>query len=149
LGKPNDIPFMASTIKQEIIYRLLTAEDGHLLYRNVVADYAGLGISQAIHWIKQNYNCPLHIEALAKRVNMSVSGFQHKFKTLTTLSPWQYQKRLRLLEARRLLLTGTMDAATASLTVGYESPSQFSREYRRLFGVPPVQDILMLKQMSP
>jgi AraC-like DNA-binding protein len=148
LGTPKDIPFIATAIKKEVIYRLLTSEYGLSLYQNLVADYSETGINKAIHLIKQQYATPLSIEALATAINMSVSGFHHKFKAVTTLSPLQYQKRLRLLEARRLLFTGTVDAATAAFTVGYESPSQFSREYRRLFGAPPLQDIENLRRAS-
>ena len=118
MGTPQDIPFIAATIKKEVIYRLLTSEYGLSLYQNLVADYSETGINTAIHLIKQQYASPLSIEALATGINMSVSGFHHKFKAVTTLSPLQYQKRIRLLEARRLLLTGAVDAATAALTVG-------------------------------
>ena len=96
LSKPQDIPFLARSIKQEIIYRLLTSPDGHLLYHNIVADNHGVGIGKALRWIKSNYAQPLHIEQLARDVNLSVSGFHHKFKAVTTIPPLQYQKRIRL-----------------------------------------------------
>jgi AraC-like DNA-binding protein len=148
LATPQDIPFIANSIKQEIFYRLLTSEDGYRFYQNLRSDYAERGIYKAISWLKHHYSQPLRVETLAKEINMSVSGFHHKFKAITTLSPLQYQKRLRLLEARRLLLVGGVDAATAGFTVGYESPSQFSREYRRLFGAPPLKDIETIKQSA-
>jgi AraC-like DNA-binding protein len=149
LSKPQDIKFLAPAIKREIIYRLLTAENGYLLYKNVIPEHQELGIGKAITLIKENYSRPLRIENLAKEINMSVSSFHHKFKTITTMGPLQYQKQIRLQEARRLLLTGTIDAATACFKVGYESPSQFSREYRRLFGAPPLKDIQNLRSAPP
>lgn len=102
-------------------------------------------ISEAIEWIKKNYMRPMNVEMLAKEINMSTSRFHHKFKAVTTMAPLQYQKKIRLLEARKMLLSGTVDAATAAFSVGYESPSQFSREYHRLFGAPPLKDIERLK----
>ncbi|MBC2604791.1 helix-turn-helix domain-containing protein [Pelagicoccus albus] len=98
-------------------------------------------ISSAIKWIRDNVTEKLSVEDLASRVGMSASTLHQHFKSLTALSPLQYQKRLRLNEARRLMLVEGVDAATASFQVGYESPSQFSREYSRLFGAPPLQDI--------
>jgi AraC-like DNA-binding protein len=149
LNKPQDIKFLAPSIKREIIYRLLMAENGYLLYKNVIPEHQELGIGKAISLIKENYSLPLKIVNLAKEINMSVSSFHHKFKTITTMGPLQYQKQIRLLEARKLLLTGTIDAATACFKVGYESPSQFSREYRRLFGAPPLKDIQNLRSAPP
>jgi AraC-like DNA-binding protein len=96
-------------------------------------------------WIKENFSKSLRMDELAKQVGMSVSNLHHRFKALTAMSPLQYQKQIRLLEARRLLLAGDLDAATAAFQVGYESPSQFNREYRRSFGAPPLQDIEQLK----
>jgi AraC-like DNA-binding protein len=105
-------------------------------------------VGKAIAWIEENYTRSFMVEELAMTTNMSVSGLHHKFKAITTMGPIQYQKQLRLQEARRLMLSGAADATTAALEVGYESPSQFSREYRRLFGLPPLKDIKALRQFS-
>jgi AraC-like DNA-binding protein len=98
--------------------------------------------------LKDNFTRPLRIDDLATQVNMSTSTFHHHFRTLTAMSPLQYQKWLRLNEARRLMLIENQDAATVAFQVGYESPSQFSREYSRLFGEPPLRDITSLRQMT-
>ena len=99
-------------------------------------------IAQAIAWLRDNYKEPLHVEMLARMVNMGASTFHRYFKEVTTLSPLQYHKRLSLYEAQRLMLAKGADAAGASLAVGYESPTQFSREYKRMFGEPPRRDIM-------
>ena len=109
----------------------------------------GNQIARAIDWLKSNFTRPLLVNDLAKQVNMSTSTFHHHFRALTAMSPLQYQKWLRLNEARRLMLTENTDAATAAFNVGYESPSQFSREYSRLFGAPPLRDITNLRQIAP
>jgi AraC-like DNA-binding protein len=98
--------------------------------------------------LKGNFSRPLRIDDLATQANMSTSTFHHHFRTLTAMSPLQFQKSLRLNEARRLMLTEHQDATTAAFQVGYESPSQFSREYNRLFGAPPLRDIAKLRQVS-
>jgi AraC-like DNA-binding protein len=105
-------------------------------------------IAMAIHWLKQNFARPFGIETLAREVHMSPSALRHHFKAVTAMSPLQYQKQLRLQEARRLMLGEALDAATAGYRVGYESPSQFSREYRRLFGAPPQRDLAVLRMAS-
>lgn len=105
-------------------------------------------IAKAIDWLKGNFTHPLRIDDLAARVRMSSSTFHHHFRSMTALSPFQYQKQLRLQEARRLMLAGRLDAATAAFQVGYESTSQFSREYNRLFGAPPLRDNSGLRQMA-
>lgn len=105
-------------------------------------------IARAIDWLKGNFTRPLRIDDLATQVNMSTSTFHHHFRALTAMSPLQYQKSLRLNEARRLMLTEHLDAATVAFQVGYESPSQFSREYSRLFGQPPLRDMTKLLQMA-
>ncbi|MFL5815704.1 MAG: AraC family transcriptional regulator N-terminal domain-containing protein [Bdellovibrionia bacterium] len=145
LKLPEDAKFLAGAIKREIIYRLLKSEFGPQIYQNVLQHQQDLGIGKALRWLKENFHRPLHIENLAKASNMSVSSLHHKFKAVTNMGPLQYQKQLRLQEARRLLLTGAVDASTAAFQVGYESQSQFSREYRRLFGAPPIQDIRRLR----
>jgi AraC-like DNA-binding protein len=140
LGKPKDLAVLSGLVKQEILYRLLTAPGGDVLYTTLRSHYKEKAINEAIHWIRKNYSRPMKIEKLAKAVNMSVSTLHHRFKALTTMSPLQYQKQLRLTQARKLLLGGNIEAATAAFNVGYESPSQFSREYRRFFGASPLQD---------
>lgn len=139
LPSPNDAAFLAPSLKRELIYRLLTSDGGELLHQSIVFDRHADGVGRAIAWLKDNYARPLRIDDLAKRSHMSVSSLHHKFKAVTSLGPLQYQKRLRLEEARRKVVAG-MDASRAAFDVGYESVSQFSREYRRLFGLPPVQD---------
>lgn len=141
-GKPEaETRFMSSLIKQEMIFRLLTGDCGHLFVQRAFMEQQNEGIGQAIEWIKENYNKTFSIEEVAKSSKMSVSGLHHKFKAVTTMAPLQYQKQLRLQEARRLMLNGSVNATAAALEVGYESPAQFSREYRRLFGLPPLQDV--------
>lgn len=105
-------------------------------------------MGEAISWIKENYAEPLVIDELAKRVGMSASSLHHRFKALTIMSPLQYQKQIRLLEARRRLLSREGDVASVAWKVGYDSPSQFNREYRRAFGASPLQDIDALRQQS-
>jgi AraC-like DNA-binding protein len=137
--------FLAVGLKREIIYRLLTGASGRQLYQNIVLDQQDRGISKAIAWLKDRYDQPVKVEDLAQATNMSVSSLHHRFKAVTTMGPMQYQKQLRLQQARTLLLQGDIDAATAAYKVGYESQSQFSREYRRLFGAPPMQDMKKLR----
>ncbi len=146
LEQPKDIPALSRILKQEIMYRLIAARNGDVLYHTVLSHYQEKGVNDAIQWIKANYAEPMAIEDLARRVRMSVSALHHRFKAATVMSPLQYQKQTRLLEARRMLMTGSMEAATVAYQVGYESPSQFSREYRRLFGASPLQDVEFLKQ---
>jgi AraC-like DNA-binding protein len=142
---PQEAAFLAVGLKREIIYRMLTGPHGRQLYQNVVLDQQDRGISKAIAWLKERYNQPVLVEELAQATNMSVSSLHHRFKAVTTMGPMQYQKQLRLQQARALLLNGDTDAATAAYQVGYESQSQFSREYRRLFGAPPMQDVKRLR----
>ena len=108
----------------------------------------GQQIARAIDWLKSNFRQALRIEDLATQVNMSTSTFHHHFRVLTAMSPLQYQKWLRLNEARRLMLIERLDAATAAFQVGYESPSQFSREYSRLYGAPPLRNITNLRRSA-
>ncbi len=143
---PRDIPVLAPLAEREILYRLLLGEQGARLRHTLLADSQGHRVARAIGWLKDNFQQPLSIDALADRVNMSTSSLHHHFKAMTAMSPLQYQKHIRLQEARRLLLAEPVDAATVARRVGYESPSQFSREYRRLFGAPPGQDAARLRQ---
>jgi AraC-like DNA-binding protein len=149
LAEPKDIPILAPIIQREIVYRLLVGDQGSHLRQIASAGSQSQQIARAIDWLKDNFTQPLRIDDLATQVNMSTSTFHHHFRALTAMSPLQYQKWLRLYEARRLMLTEHQDAATAAFQVGYESPSQFSREYKRLFGAPPLRDITKLRQMSP
>ena len=142
---PRDIPALAPLAEREILYRLLAGEQGARLRHTLLADSQGHRVARAIGWLKDNFHQPLSIDALAERVNMSPSSLHHHFKAMTAMSPLQYQKHIRLQEARRLLLAEPIDAATVARRVGYESPSQFSREYRRLFGAPPGQDAARLR----
>lgn len=145
LAEPKDIPILAPIIQREIVYRLLVGDQGARLRHMASARSQSQQIARAIDWLKSNFTQPLRIEDLATQVNMSTSTFHHHFRALTAMSPLQYQKWLRLNEARRLMLTERLDATTAAFQVGYESPSQFSREYSRLFGAPPLRDITNLR----
>jgi len=141
LDTPDDIPAMAPLIEQEILYRLLTGPVGPSLLQIAITETPSNRIASAIAWLKENYMRPLRIEELAERVAMSMSSFHHHFKAVTAMTPMQYQKRLRLHEARRLMLIERLDVGTAGYTVGYQSPSQFSREYSRLYGQSPLRDV--------
>lgn len=148
LDSPRDLPLLAPLIERELIYRLLTGEQGARLAQIAVVGGQGQQIARAIQWLKQHYNKPLRICDLASMVNMSASSLHHHFREITAMSPLQYQKQLRLHEARRLLLTEGCDVATAAHRVGYESPSQFSREYSRQHGAPPLRDVNRLRQVA-
>jgi AraC-like DNA-binding protein len=146
LEAPNDIPILAPLAEREILYRMLFSEYGGRLRQIATSDHRMMAVNRAITWLRQNYTEPFRIETVAREARMSPSALHHSFKSVTAMSPLQYQKQLRLQEARRLMLGQAMDAATASHHVGYESPSQFSREYSRLFGAPPSRDIARLKE---
>jgi AraC-like DNA-binding protein len=148
LAEPKDIPILAPIIQREIFYRLLVGDQGARLRQMASAGSQSRQIARAIDWLKSNFTGPLRIDDLAAHVHMSTSTFHHHFRAVTAMSPLQYQKWLRLSEARRLLLAENQDATTAAFQVGYESPSQFSREYSRLFGAPPLRDVANLRQMT-
>lgn len=141
LDQPADIPALAPLIRREIHYRLLAGEAGGRLRQIATVDTQSHQVARAIAHLNTRFAEPLRVEALAREVGMSPTSFHHHFKSLTAMSPLQYQKQLRLTEARRLMLSEQLDVSTAAFRVGYESPSQFSREYRRLFGAPPSRDI--------
>jgi AraC-like DNA-binding protein len=145
LEAPQDIPLLAPLIVREILYRLLRSGQGGMLRHISIADSQGQRVAKAIGWLRRNYHQPLRIENIAREVHMSPSALHHHFKAVTAMSPLQYQKQLRLQEARRLMLSEVVDAATAGHRVGYESPSQFSREYSRMFGAPPIRDVERLR----
>ncbi len=148
LAEQQDIPILAPVIQREIIYRLLVGDQGERLRQIASAGSQSHQIARAIDWLKGNFARQLSIEELAAQASMSSSTFHHHFRSMTALSPLQFQKQLRLQEARRLMLAERMDAASAAFQVGYESPSQFSREYNRMFGAPPLRDIAKLRQGS-
>jgi AraC-like DNA-binding protein len=146
LDEPESIPVLAPLIEREILYRLLVSEQGPQLRQIGSAASQGYQIARAIDWLKKNFSRSLSVEELAKFSHMSASTFHHHFKELTAMSPLQYQKWLRLQEARRLMLAEHLDASSAAFEVGYESPSQFSREYSRLFKAPPSRDIKAFRE---
>ncbi|MDR1577440.1 MAG: AraC family transcriptional regulator [Deltaproteobacteria bacterium] len=139
--KPNEITVLAPLITSEIHYRSLIGPAGGVLRALNHAGGQSHQVAKAIAWLRDNFKQPLYVEELARRVNMAPSTFHRHFRDLTTLSPLNYQKRLRLYEAQRLMMVEQLDAASASLAVGYESPSQFNREYKRLFGDSPRRDV--------
>jgi len=145
LETPEDIPILAPMAIREILYRLLRSDHGARLSQIALENSQTQRIAQAIDWLGRNFDKPVHIEEIAREANMSVSGLHRHFKAVTAMSPLQYQKNLRLQAARRLMLSEDLDAASAGLQVGYESPSQFSREYSRLFGAPPLRDVSRLR----
>ena len=148
LDEPDAIPVLAPLIQREIHYRLLLSDQAPRLRQITAVDGQGYRIAKAIDWLKLNYALPLRVEELAARVQMSPPTFHHHFRQLTAMSPLQYQKWLRLNEAKRLMLNEHLDVSSAAFKVGYESPSQFSREYSRLFGVPPKRDMTTLRGRS-
>jgi len=148
LGEPGAIPALAPLIQREIHFRLLVSNQAAKLRQIALVDGQGHRIAKAIDWLKLNYAQPLRVEDLAARVQMSAPTFHQHFRQLTAMSPLQYQKWLRLNEAKRLMLSEHLDASSAAFKVGYESPSQFSREYSRLFGSPPKKDISSLRSLA-
>jgi len=148
LDEPQDIPILAPNIQREIFYRLLVGDQGVRLRQIASTGSQSQQIARVIELLKNNYTEQLRVEDLARHAHMSVSTFHHHFRTMTAMSPLQFQKWLRLNEARRLMLAEPLDATTAAFQVGYESASQFSREYSRLFGAPPLRDINILRQTA-
>jgi AraC-like DNA-binding protein len=146
LDTPEDTAVLGPLVQREIYYRMLRGELAHRLVDLAHGEGGTHRIVRAIEWLKQRYAAPLRIEELAGAVHMSASALHHRFKAVTAMSPLQYQKHLRLHEARRLMFADGIDCATAGHRVGYESPSQFSREYRRVFGAPPRAEIARLRE---
>ncbi|HGZ6884303.1 AraC family transcriptional regulator [Vibrio parahaemolyticus] len=146
LDEGQNIKILAPIIKREIFYRLLMIEQGTRLHQIMTAGSHSHQIAKAIDWLKNNFVKPLSVGDLASYTGMSKSSFYTHFRSMTSMTPLQFQKKLRLSEARRLMLTENLDAMAATFKVGYESPSQFSREYSRLFGAPPSKDIKSLRE---
>ncbi len=141
LDSPEDIPFLASLLQREIIYRLLRSPQGKHLRAIATLGEQSHRTSKAVEWLRTNYAKPLRVEELAAMARMGVSTLHHQFRSLTSMSPLQYQKHLRLHVARERMLNEGLDAASAAFEVGYESASQFNREYSRFFGQPPMRDV--------
>ncbi len=145
LDTPEDIPFLSGLVQREIIYRILRGPEGARLQAIATLGDQSHRTAKAIAWVRSNYAKQLRVEDLAQVAGMGVSTLHHHFRTLTAMSPVQYQKQLRLQAARGRMLIDGLDAASAAFEVGYESPSQFNREYRRFFGQPPMRDIRTLR----
>jgi AraC-like DNA-binding protein len=140
LDRPEDVPVLAPAIEREILWRLINGEQGAMVRQLGLADSRMTQIGRAIRWIRDHYAQTIRIEHLADIAGMSLTSFHRHFLGVTSLSPLQFQKQIRLHEARSRLLSSSQDVAAIGFAVGYDSPSQFSREYRRLFGAPPGQD---------
>ncbi len=146
LDRPQDAAVLAPLIEREIYYRLLQGEQCDVLRQLATADSHLSHIRKATDWLRSHYAESISVEALAEMAGMSVTSFHRHFKAITMMSPLQYRTRIRLQEARRLMLTDGLDALSIGLDVGYESASQFSREYRKMFGMPPAADAARLRQ---
>lgn len=144
LDTPADAKFMLPLLKRELIFRLLKGNQASRL-AHLMSNGDNRRISKAIETLRENFDQPIRIEAIARDLGMSVSGFHHQFKSITSMSPLQFQKQIRLQEARRLMLGEDLDAATAGFRVGYEDPSYFSRDYKKHFGAPPQRDIATIR----
>ncbi len=145
LDTPQDIPFLSGLIQREIIYRILRSAEGARLRGIATLEEQSHRTAKAIAWIKANFSKALRVEDLADLAGMGVSTLHHHFRVLTAMSPLQYQKQLRLQAARGRMLMDGLDAASAAFEVGYESASQFNREYSRFFGQPPMRDVRSLR----
>ena len=148
LRNPADAPFLAPLILRELHYHLVRDRGASLLEKIAQPNGQAARVGRAIAWIKQSYREPFCLKSAAAVANMSASSFHHHFKQITSMSPLQYQKQVRLHEARRLILSDNVEASTAGFEVGYNSPSQFSREYKRNFGAPPIRETLRLRELS-
>jgi AraC-like DNA-binding protein len=148
LDAPDEASVLLPLIAREIIYRLLRGEQGNRLRHLAILGGYAPDIARAIERLRRNFDQPLRIEQMARELGMSVSVFHHHFKAVTAMSPLQFQKRLRLLEARRLMLGEDFDAASAAFRVGYLDASHFNREYKSLFGLPPMRDVQRLREAA-
>jgi AraC-like DNA-binding protein len=148
LDAPEDAAALAAGVEREILWRLVTGPQGAIVRQIGLADSRLAHVSRAIRWIRSHYEETLRVEELAALATMSVSSFHRHFRAVTAMTPIQFQKEIRLREARARLLAEPGDVAGAGFAVGYDSPSQFSREYRRLFGAPPGRDALALRDAA-
>ena len=148
LDRPRDAAVLGPMLEREILWWLLNGEQGAMVRQIGQADSRLSQVSRAIRWIRVHHAEPIRIEALAEMAAMSASSLHRHFRAVTTMSPLQYQKLIRLQEARSRLLAASQDIAAVGLSVGYDSPSQFSREYSRLFGAPPGRDVARLRTDS-
>jgi AraC-like DNA-binding protein len=146
LDNPAEARFLAPLIRREIVYRLLRGEQGERLCQIAVQGGKTHRIVRAIKRLREEFDQPLRIDDMAQELGMSVSGFHHHFKAVTGMSPLQFQKRQRLQEARRLMLGEHLDAASTAYRVGYDDASHFNREYKSLFGAPPMRDVQQLRE---
>lgn len=141
LDHPQDLEHLGALIQREIIYRILTSSAGARFRQTVMLGTRSQRTAKAISWLRDNFAKPMNVANLAEYAGMGTSTLHHHFREITSMSPLQYQKHLRLHEARRMLRSENVDAAIVAFRVGYESPTQFNREYRRMFGAPPIQDV--------
>ena len=148
LDAPDEVPILMPLITREIVYRLLVGDQGSRLRHLTVLGGYTPDIARAIERLRHDFDQPLSIEKMARDLGMSVSGFHHHFKAVTAMSPLQFQKQLRLQEARRLMLGEDLDAASAAYRVGYNDASHFNREYKSVFGVPPMRDVQRLREAA-
>jgi AraC-like DNA-binding protein len=148
LESPSDVAALAPLVLREIYYRLLTGQQSAFVRQIALTESRHPQVLKVIDWIRHNYEKPLHIEALALLAGMSAASLHRQFKALTAMSPLQYQKQIRLQKAQQIMLSDSKDAASAGYAVGYGSPSQFSREYQRLFGAPPHQHVRRMRLLE-
>ena len=145
---PTGVRFLVPLITREIVYRLLMGAQSERLHQIAAQGGNSHRIAEAVEWLRKDFNKPLRIEQIARELGMSISSLNHHFRTLTAMSPLQFQKQLRLQEARRLMLSEGFDATRAGAQVGYSDSSHFTREYKRLFGEPPMRDVEQLRDGS-
>jgi len=148
LDSPTEARVLAPLVTREIVCRLLMGAQGARLRHIAVLGGFTHRMSRAVDLLRKDFNQPLHIESIAQALGMSVSGLHHQFKAVTAMSPLQFQKRLRLQEARRLMLSESLDAASAGYRVGYDDAAHFNREYKSLFGLPPLRDVERLREAA-
>lgn len=149
MDRPSEAALLAPLIEREILFRVLQGPHGHMLRQIARPDSRLSQVRRALDWIRAHFDEPFRVEPLAATAGMSVAAFYRHFRAITAMTPIQYQKRLRLLKARRLLLFEPRDAAAIGFSVGYESASQFSREYARMYGMPPVRDVARFRTAAP
>ncbi|MBE9020587.1 AraC family transcriptional regulator, partial [Chroococcidiopsidales cyanobacterium LEGE 13417] len=148
LDAPTEARVLMPLVAREIVYRLLKGEQGARLRHIAVLGGYTHHIALAVERLRKDFNQPIKIESIARELGMSVSGFHHHFRSVTAMSPLQFQKQVRLQEARRLMLGQNLDATSAAYQVGYDDASHFNREYKRLFGAPPMRDVERLREVA-